>query len=280
MQAYFRDERNFKYQADVQAERNAECDRISTVECFARIRVGYCDYYASTMTVLLREAGVPARVAYGFLPGERGPDGLEVVGAGTAHYWVEVYFPGVGWIEFDPTGGGVGRPTAIPSGSVGPATAPPPSLPEQSTAVPTAGPVAPPTPPADAPGSGIGPFIAVAIILAIGIGALAFAAYRRNPGKPMDPDVAWGSVSRLAARFGLGPRPSQTVYEYAGSLGDALPAARVELTTIARAKVEVAYGKRDLENDRLRRIAEAYRRLRFAILGFVLRRGFRRRRGR
>jgi transglutaminase-like putative cysteine protease len=212
MQAYLRDERNFRYQANVQAERNAQCDRISTVECFARIRVGYCDYYASTMTVLLRSAGVPARVAYGFLPGERGPDGLEVVGAGTAHYWVEVYFPGVGWIEFDPTGGNVGVPQAIPSGSVGPST-PRPSVGPGSTApLPTGGVVNPPPPAPPPPGQSIGPFIVIGIILAVGIGALAFAAYRRSPGRPMDPDQAWGSVSRLASRFGLGPRPSQTVY--------------------------------------------------------------------
>ena len=68
----------------------------------------------------------------------------------------------------------------------------------------------------------------------------------------MHPDQAWGSLARLAARFGLGPRPSQTVFEYAGALGDAVPAARLELTTIARAKVEVAYGRRDLGDDRLR----------------------------
>lgn len=276
MEAYLRNDANFDYQDDVRAERNAQCAGLSTVECFARIRVGYCDYYASTMAVLLRAADVPARVAYGFLPGDRGTDGLEVVGAWTSHYWVEVYFPGVGWIEFDPTGGGVGRPTPIPSGSAGPATARP-SLPAQTASGQTIPPAQAPTAPTP-PSASIGPFVAIGTILAIGIGALAFAAFRRNPGKPMDPDVAWGSVSRLATRFGLGPRPSQTVYEYAGSLGDAVPAARVELTTIARAKVEVAYGKRDLESDRLRRIAEAYRRLRFAILGLVLRRGFRRRR--
>jgi hypothetical protein len=61
-------------------------------------------------------------------------------------------------------------------------------------------------------------------------------------------------------------------------LGDAVPAVRVELTTIARAKVEVAYGRQALETDRLRRIAVAYQRLRFAILGLLLRRPFRRRR--
>ena len=97
----------------------------------------------------------------------------------------------------------------------------------------------------------------------------------------MHPDQAWGSLARLAARFGLGPRPSQTVYEYAGALGDAVPAARVELTTIARAKVEVAYGHRDLGGDGLKRIAEAYHALRLAIIGVVLRRVIRRpRRGR
>jgi hypothetical protein len=96
----------------------------------------------------------------------------------------------------------------------------------------------------------------------------------------MHPDQAWGSLGRLAGRFGLGPRPSQTVYEYAGALGDAVPDARLELTTIARAKVEVAYGRRDLGSDRLQRIAEAYQRLRFALLGVVLRRRLRPRRSR
>ena len=46
-----------------------------------------------------------------------------------------------------------------------------------------------------------------------------------------------------ASRFGLGPRPSQTVYEYAGMLGEAVPAVRAELSTVARAKAEVAYGR-------------------------------------
>ena len=92
----------------------------------------------------------------------------------------------------------------------------------------------------------------------------------------MHPDQAWGSLAGLAARFGLGPRPSQTVYEYAGALGDEVPTARVELTTIARAKVEVAYGRRDLGPDRLQRIAQAYQRLRLAIFGVVVRRGLNR----
>jgi transglutaminase-like putative cysteine protease len=277
MQNYLRDSSHFTYQSNVINQRNAQCSGLSTVECFAVIQAGYCDYYASTMAVLLRSAGVPARVAYGFLPGRRGVDGLEEVSAQLAHYWVEVYFPGTGWIEFDPTGGGVGAPQAIPSGSP-PAVTPKPTGPAVTARPAT---FVPPTPGSGggattSSGGGVGPFIAIAIILLVGVGALGFAALRRTPSKPMHPDSAWGSIARLAARSGLAPRPSQTVYEYAGALGDAVPDARVELTTIARAKVEVAYGKRDLGNDRLRNVAIAYQRLRFALLGVILRRGFRR----
>jgi hypothetical protein len=70
----------------------------------------------------------------------------------------------------------------------------------------------------------------------------------------------------LAGRFGFGPRPQQTVYEYAGALGEVVPTARVELTTVARAKVEVAYGRHELGEDRLRIVGDAYRRIRLAVL--------------
>ena len=283
MERYLADNANFAYDPDVKEERQACGSEISTVECFAIIRRGYCEYYAGTMAALLRASNVPARVAYGFLgnPNSRGPENVEIVGGWLAHWWVEVYFPGTGWVEFDPTGS-IGQPVPLPSGSVAPST-PRPSLNLPSRpAGASSGTIT--TPPTGAGGNltGIGPFIAIALILLVGVGALAFAVYRRAPRRPMHPDQAWGSLAGLAARFGLGPRPSQTVYEYAGALGDEVPTARVELTTIARAKVEVAYGRHELGPDRLQRIAQAYHRLRFAILGVVFRRGVnrvRRRRG-
>lgn len=279
MQDYLRSPANFTYDTNVTQERDA-CGSASTVECFAMIKRGYCEYYAGAMTAMLRASGVPARVAYGFLgnPSSRGQSNVEQVGGWLAHWWVEAYFPGSGWVEFDPTGQ-VGQPVPLPSGSIGPAT-PRPTLNLQShNPVPTFGDGGGTTGPTTTQ-TGPGPFIAIALILLVGVGALVFAAMRRTPSRPMHPDQAWGSVAGLAARFGLGPRPSQTVYEYAGALGDEVPTARVELTTIARAKVEVAYGRRDLEPDRLKRIAQAYQRLRLAILGVVVRRGFRRIRGR
>jgi transglutaminase-like putative cysteine protease len=64
---------------------------------------GYCTYYATTMVVLLRSQGVPARFVTGYTPGEIGDDGSYVVRGLDSHAWVEVYFPDVGWIRFDPT---------------------------------------------------------------------------------------------------------------------------------------------------------------------------------
>jgi transglutaminase-like putative cysteine protease len=69
-------------------------------------RKGHCEYFASAMTVLLREVGVPARNVNGFLGGEWNEyDEYIAVRAGDAHSWVEVYFSGAGWVTFDPTPG-------------------------------------------------------------------------------------------------------------------------------------------------------------------------------
>src|ERR1039457_4012335 len=68
---------------------------------------GHCEYFASAMTVLLRTAGIPARIVTGFLGGEYNPiTDLWVVRASDAHSWVEAWIPGYGWSTFDPTPAG------------------------------------------------------------------------------------------------------------------------------------------------------------------------------
>ena len=70
------------------------------------LKQGYCDYYATSMVVLARAAGLPARIAIGYLSGTfNQPDAHYVVTQADAHSWVEIYFPGYGWINFEPTGG-------------------------------------------------------------------------------------------------------------------------------------------------------------------------------
>jgi hypothetical protein len=67
-------------------------------------RAGHCEYFASAMAVMLRTLGIPSREVNGFLPGEYNDlAGDYIVRASDAHSWVEAYFPGSGWITFDPT---------------------------------------------------------------------------------------------------------------------------------------------------------------------------------
>jgi transglutaminase-like putative cysteine protease len=67
-------------------------------------RRGFCEQIASTLTIMLRSQGVPARLATGYVPGERDRvSGVWNVRSSDAHAWVEVWFPQTGWQAFDPT---------------------------------------------------------------------------------------------------------------------------------------------------------------------------------
>ncbi|MGE5251854.1 MAG: transglutaminase-like domain-containing protein [Bacteroidota bacterium] len=68
------------------------------------LKRGYCDYYATAMVVLSRAAGLPARFVTGYASGAYDPASASyIVTADNAHSWAEIYFPGAGWVEFEPT---------------------------------------------------------------------------------------------------------------------------------------------------------------------------------
>lgn len=65
---------------------------------------GFCNYYASAEVLMLRSLGIPARLSAGYASGESDPSGKKfTVRQKDSHAWPEVYFPGIGWIEFEPT---------------------------------------------------------------------------------------------------------------------------------------------------------------------------------
>jgi protein-glutamine gamma-glutamyltransferase len=68
-----------------------------------RRRKGHCELFSSTMVLMLRAVGIPARNVTGYIGGERTSAGYYAVRGGDAHSWVEVYFPGAGFMRFDPT---------------------------------------------------------------------------------------------------------------------------------------------------------------------------------
>jgi hypothetical protein len=289
MQDYLSSDR-FRYETNLTG---IECDA-SAVECFARTKTGYCLHYASTMAILLRAANpykrIPTRLVQGFLPGDRplgsdrAPTTTETVRNKGAHAWVEVYFPGYGWIPFDPTGGGVGLPSKIPAGLVVAPASPSPSRSSAGANDQDAGrrPVLPPgtqaTPPKPDQPADRTLLIVLTVVLALAVLAIAVAAWARGPRGEVSPESAWQTLSRTASRLGFGPRPTQTVYEYAAALEELVPVAERDLRTVADAKVETTYAGASLEGARLDAVRDATRRLRISMLRLVLRRPRRRRR--
>jgi transglutaminase-like putative cysteine protease len=71
-----------------------------------RMNQGYCVYFATTMTMMLRTQDIPARYVVGYTPGQKVSPNEWVVRGLNSHAWVEVYFQDVGWVKFDPTPGG------------------------------------------------------------------------------------------------------------------------------------------------------------------------------
>jgi transglutaminase-like putative cysteine protease len=79
---------------------------------------GYCQHFAGAMALMLRLLGIPARVAAGFTSGTY-EDGAWKVTDHNAHAWVEVWFPGYGWLAFDPTPGRGSLAAAYSASSTG-----------------------------------------------------------------------------------------------------------------------------------------------------------------
>jgi hypothetical protein len=98
VQQYLR--RTYPYELDVPAQPARDAVDYFLFEAPG----GFCSHFASAMAVLLRVEGVPARVAAGYATGDFDQArGAWHVTASAAHAWVEVYFPGYGWVEFEPT---------------------------------------------------------------------------------------------------------------------------------------------------------------------------------
>ncbi|WP_256393556.1 transglutaminase TgpA family protein [Natronoarchaeum rubrum] len=96
IERYLESEKEYSLDAD-RPEGNAIDDFLFEMDA------GYCVHFASTMAVMLREAGIPARMASGYSTGQQVGEDRYVVRGLNAHAWVEVYFPGEGWVTFDPT---------------------------------------------------------------------------------------------------------------------------------------------------------------------------------
>jgi transglutaminase-like putative cysteine protease len=286
MTRYLHDGNGFRYTPDVRGM----CTGEIIVDCFLREKAGFCERYATALTMMLRTQLIPARYVTGFLPGEEHefvefdednqPQTVteRIVLRSSAHAWVEVYFPGYGWYPFDPTPGlgdsGLQEPDLAP-GSLrpSPSSSAPAQTPNFGSSFRVGVDVPPPAPTnPSASASGVPTSLAVGVFLAVLAAAALLIVFARRRRLPTGGQLTFDSVAKMATRFGYGPQPSQTAYEYANSLALVVPAVRDELRVVATAKVESVYAKREPSDELKLRLLVAYRRVRLSLVRLFVRR--------
>jgi transglutaminase-like putative cysteine protease len=100
LQQWFREDGGFRYdRRQVESAGSGGADLLA----FMDDRVGYCEQFAASMAIMARVLGIPSRVAVGFLEPEKATNGAWEFSAHDLHAWPELYFPGSGWVRFEPT---------------------------------------------------------------------------------------------------------------------------------------------------------------------------------
>ena len=232
-------------------------------------RAGYCEYFATAMGDLLRSIGIPSRLVNGFGPGKWDQNLKRyVVREADAHTWVEVYFPGYGWIPFEPTPQagfpsialrftgsqviGENHSTA-PSHVVGAGT-------HQAAGGLRKG-------PGLVGGAGLGSGVAPRIPLAaavvlIALGLLAGARYLR----PRTAGAAWRRSIKLARLAGLSGKEGDTPAELARHAGTLFPELGADFGLLADNFTVAAYAPPGIAERAGAGVIEAWERLRPALL--------------
>jgi transglutaminase-like putative cysteine protease len=249
-------------------------------------RRGYCEQFAGTMAVLVRALGYPARVAVGFLQGSRADDGTYHVTTRDAHAWPEVYFPGFGWLAFEPTPqrtnpagaylgtggltgpGGVGQRGRGRRGQDASAIQPREEFNATGTssfqeAPAIAGPARQPRP---VPWArlALALLATVAVVMAFSVVAKAVArrvalARRGPPRRAVR--TAYRVFEASATDLGYGRRPSETLWEYRERLRDGRPFSDGHLERITSLADTAMYAARQMDDGQAAEAAAASRTL-------------------
>ena len=266
--------RSYPYSTDIAAPPK----EMDAVDYFLfDVKQGYCDYYASTMAVMLRAVGIPSRLAAGYAPGELLPiqddkpvvtDTYRVVER-DAHAWVEAYFPTYGWIQFEPT---ASQPLVqrllVPEASAPDAT-PTPSATEdedlrdlRNSRIPEA-PVS-----SSASLSGLVRWlqsqqIALGIITAVLVLAMASTIFsrRRKTTFLKSPELLAGLLGRVgtwASRLRIPWPVSDTPLEHATRFGRQVPEAEPVVSQMATLFMAQRYGRQRLPSEVVQIIAREW----------------------
>ncbi|MFQ5576509.1 MAG: DUF3488 and DUF4129 domain-containing transglutaminase family protein, partial [Anaerolineae bacterium] len=239
------------------------------------LKQAYCDYYATSMIVMLRSLGIPARLAAGFARGR--PETLDnqervyFVQNKDAHSWVEVFFPTYGWIEFEPTAAqpAIARYVERTDDFVG---GPDPDRNLQEDAFDPLDRVED----IDAgQGEGADSFFTINLpfwgqiqagkgavrtiaiggaLLAVAVGGWSLYSRRKESQPDELPQVGsvYMAMLKLAAWMGFKKRAAQTPYEHAGQLGRSVPEIKPEVDLITTEFVRQNFSRAHSTTDVMR----------------------------
>ncbi|MEO9138080.1 MAG: DUF3488 and transglutaminase-like domain-containing protein [Jatrophihabitans sp.] len=229
---------------------------------FLQNRRGYCQQYAAAMAIMLRTAGVPARVVLGYTHNAPNKSGDFAITTANAHSWVEAWFNGIGWLPFDPTpsdgqGGGGRDQLAYAPKTVRAADGGPGASINSSTSNTARAPTAPSARASVAPradtSAGSGSWtpwllLGALVILALMFVPAAVRARRRHARyaavrRDGDPDPLWAELSDTAVDLGYVWSPSRSPRQTAAWLAEDAGGSAGSLSSLA-----VAIEKRRFAN--------------------------------
>ena len=233
---------------------------------------GYCDYFSSSMVVMLRSIGIPARMVAGYLPGTW-DETLQayLVRESDAHSWPEVYFAGYGWIEFEPTASAPAvihpeTPTELPgdaaAGGDPGADAAMLEDPGVDAATPDGGDAA-----ANSQAADYGVLFSLfTALVAVAIAArVALFFWARNFSRLQPAEAAYAKMADVARWFGRAPRAHETPFEYAQSLARSVPRGANAIEAIAGAFVRRRFGDKEETTADRTALVEAWDTLRLKL---------------
>ena len=246
----------FAYDENTPAQQGYDGDGLGVIAKFLQVKAGYCIHFASTMAVMARLEGIPARIVVGYQPGTAaGGGGEHTVTSDDLHAWPELYFDGVGWVRFEPTPGRGAVPSYAPLPSASAVATPTTNPRNADTPLPTATPsVAAKASGGGSTGSAIGPVLRgsgivllIAALLALP-GLLRRALRRRRIARlgRDGPAGAWREILDAAVDLGLptgrGRSPRGIEAVIAEQVGPA-PGARQALARLRAAYERQAYSQ-------------------------------------
>jgi transglutaminase-like putative cysteine protease len=247
---------SFSYDEQTPAQQGYDGDGLGVIATFLRVKAGYCIHFASTMAVMARLEGIPARIVVGYQPGDtRAGSTAHQVSSDDLHSWPELYFDGIGWVRFEPTPGRGAVPSYAPLPSAAVTAAPSVGASDRalSTPTPTASDAAGAT---NGGGGGIalGPVlqgggIALLIAALLSLPGLLRRAIRRRRLSRLDrdgPAGGWREVLDSALDLGLPTGRGRSPRGIEAALADrtgASPEARSALARLRAAYERQAYSR-------------------------------------